>query len=77
MQRKVLMKLGGKSEKEEKRHTRQSAGGSIRSPFTPQKRKRSTDTKVLTDIRKRSNKRRVSEESDGSIASDNEWRFWK
>ncbi len=45
MQQKVLMKLGGKQEKEEKHHIRQSAEGTIRSPYTPTKRKRRTEQK--------------------------------
>jgi hypothetical protein len=71
-QRKILMKLGGKRDKEEKRSTRQSADGIITSPFTPKKRKRSTEIKVLTEVRKKSNKRRVSEESDGDTNSESE-----
>jgi hypothetical protein len=31
------MKLGGKCDKEEKQHTRQSGDSSITSPFTPKK----------------------------------------
>jgi hypothetical protein len=66
MQQKMLMKLGGKHEKEQKCHTRQSAEGSRRSPYTPNKRKHSTETKVLTEGRKKSKKKRYSEESDSS-----------
>ncbi len=67
----MLMKLGGKCEEEEKKcHTRKSAEGSRRSPLTPTKRKHSTETKELTEVRKKSKKKRPSEESDGSINAE-------
>jgi hypothetical protein len=55
------MKLGG-----------QSADGIITSPFTPKKRKLITERKVLTEIRKKPNKRRLIEESDGETNSESE-----
>ncbi len=66
------MKLGGKCYKEEKQHTRQSGDSSITSPFTPKKRKHSTEGKVLTEVRKKPNKSHDSEESDGGSNSESE-----
>jgi hypothetical protein len=69
VQRKALIKLGKKTDKKQ-RSTRSSSDGDVLSPYTPKKRKRSTEVQVLTEVRKKANKKEVKGNSDGTSNSE-------
>jgi hypothetical protein len=64
--RKALIKLGNKKAEEMQRQTRRSNDGLINSPFTPKKRKCSTEVQVLTEVRKKAKRKQVTEDTDSS-----------
>jgi hypothetical protein len=69
---KKFMKTKSNKKQQNKRDTRSTRDKTMRSPLVPQKRKRSTSTSVLTEVRKKKPRNSTSSEESADSESTSE-----